>query len=254
MINLSSATFNYTPFPFGVAQQVIDPAIYKELCENFPETSLFANTATEYGTTKYGLSTAYNPEKYKSFLSENSAWKKFAKAIDTPEFIAHVLKVLKDNNIDLDLEKKRFCRPTKLERFKHTISSLMRCEWPQRIPYLRTRFEFSAIPASNGSLLPHTDSPKKIISLVLTMRGKDDWKNEKGGNTDMLVPIEEKHNFNWINYQLPFEKVKKIASYGYNPNQCLIFVKTFNSWHSVGPMYNPESKAFRKTVTINITY
>ena len=36
------------------------------------------------------------------------------------------------------------------------------------------------------------------------------------------------------------------------PNQCVIFVKTFNSWHAVYPMTGHGSQALRKTLTINI--
>ena len=35
-------------------------------------------------------------------------------------------------------------------------------------------------------------------------------------------------------------------------NQCVVFVKTFNSLHSVPPMRGKGSKAMRRTLTINI--
>ena len=43
-----------------------------------------------------------------------------------------------------------------------------------------------------------------------------------------------------------------IDSYPFEPNQAVIFVKTYNSWHSVRPMQGAGSKAMRRTLTINI--
>ena len=43
-----------------------------------------------------------------------------------------------------------------------------------------------------------------------------------------------------------------IDTFEFTPNQGVIFVKTFNSWHSVRPMTGKGSKLMRKTLTINI--
>jgi hypothetical protein len=43
-----------------------------------------------------------------------------------------------------------------------------------------------------------------------------------------------------------------LDTYPFTPNQAVVFVKTFNSWHSVRPMQGIGSPAMRKTLTINI--
>ena len=43
-----------------------------------------------------------------------------------------------------------------------------------------------------------------------------------------------------------------LHTYEFRPNQAVVFVKTFNSWHSVRPMSAHGSKLLRKTLTINI--
>jgi hypothetical protein len=43
-----------------------------------------------------------------------------------------------------------------------------------------------------------------------------------------------------------------LDTYEFTANQAVIFVKTFNSWHSVRPMTGRDSNALRKTLTINI--
>jgi len=37
------------------------------------------------------------------------------------------------------------------------------------------------------------------------------------------------------------------------PNQCVLFVKTFNSLHSVRPMTAPARETARRTLTINLS-
>jgi hypothetical protein len=43
-----------------------------------------------------------------------------------------------------------------------------------------------------------------------------------------------------------------LETFPFEPNQAVVFVKTFNSWHSVRPMTGRGSPAMRKTLTINI--
>ncbi len=43
-----------------------------------------------------------------------------------------------------------------------------------------------------------------------------------------------------------------VDSFAFTPNQAVVFVKTFNSWHSVRPMTGRGSSALRRTLTITI--
>jgi hypothetical protein len=46
--------------------------------------------------------------------------------------------------------------------------------------------------------------------------------------------------------------METIGSFPFEPNQAVIFVKTFNSWHAVQPIRGAGSSIMRKTITINI--
>ena len=46
--------------------------------------------------------------------------------------------------------------------------------------------------------------------------------------------------------------MEQIDVFEFEPNQCVVFVKTFNSWHCVRPMQGNGSQAMRRTLTINI--
>jgi hypothetical protein len=43
-----------------------------------------------------------------------------------------------------------------------------------------------------------------------------------------------------------------LDSYAFRPNQAIIFIKTYNSWHSVSPIAGTDPKVLRRTLTINI--
>ena len=43
-----------------------------------------------------------------------------------------------------------------------------------------------------------------------------------------------------------------VDSLVFGPNRALVFVRTYNSWHSVRPMTAKGSKAMRRTVTVNL--
>jgi hypothetical protein len=116
---------------------------------------------------------------------------------------------------------------------------------------LSARFEFSAMPALGGNILPHTDSPQKIVTLVVSMRNAQEWIPSYGGGTEVMRPIDPSKSFNLQNRYLSFEEVETIREMPFESNQCVIFVKTFNSLHGVRPMTGP-SGLVRRTLTINI--
>jgi hypothetical protein len=48
-----------------------------------------------------------------------------------------------------------------------------------------------------------------------------------------------------------FEDAEPLHTFDFRPNQCVIFIKTFNSLHCVRPMAGAGSQ-MRRTLTINI--
>ena len=58
--------------------------------------------------------------------------------------------------------------------------------------------------------------------------------------------------FNRANAYLDFDEVTPVKSFPFGPNQAIVFVKTFNSWHAVWPMQGSDPALLRRTLTINI--
>ena len=112
-----------------------------------------------------------------------------------------------------------------------------------------TRFEFAAMPADGGMIAPHTDISSKAVTLVFSMLWPGEWNPAFGGGLDVLQPVEDD---GLESYKAPLSAFKVAHTYEYEPNQCVIFVKTDNSWHSVGPMTGKGSPLMRRTITLNI--
>ena len=154
------------------------------------------------------------------------------------------LRFYTDNNLKLGLEN----TPVK-QKDDGGISGLL--GKLAKTPYISTRFEFSMLKGDGGYLLPHTDSPSKVITLVLTICKKNEWNLSYGGGTDINEPLDKRKYFNYLNEQLKFEEVKVLKTVEFEPNQIMLFIKTFNSLHSVSPIKAPEN-TLRRTLTINI--
>ena len=152
-------------------------------------------------------------------------------------------------NVDLGLASAFDGAAGKLGR---AAKALAQGRLPTPVTKLATRFEFSVLKADGGEVAPHTDTPKKIITLVLSMIGGKEWRPEFGGGLDVNSTDDPAYAFNWNNRMVPWDKIKVIDTIPFVPNQCTVFVKTFNSLHSVRKMTQAGSTALRKTVTIVI--
>jgi hypothetical protein len=73
-----------------------------------------------------------------------------------------------------------------------------------------------------------------------------------GGGLQINRATDNAYTFNWSNRIVRWDKIAVVDTVPFLPNQCIIFVKTFNSLHSVRKMTQQGSSALRKTVTIVI--
>lgn len=243
MFNLHNAQFDYEPYPICFIPDVLEPSFYHELADSYPSQELF-NFSRNIGV-KYSLSEINNKEKYVRFLEENACWKRLYLFIKSQEFVKQVAGFLKDHHIDL-----------KMDRFKYTRSMKYRRRGPIRRmlnqQVIRSRFEFSAMPAAGGGIRPHTDAPTKLVTLVVSFTRAGEWDEAAwGGGTSVVTPRDRSRIYNYHNRFMEFDETEILKTYPFTPNQCLLFIKTYNSWHSVQPMTGPKS-ALRKTLTINI--
>lgn len=237
-----NAQFDYEPYPICYIPNFMDAEMYRILQASYPPLALFQ--FKQYLGNKYSLSEKSHHRQYQDFLKKNAAWREFHHVIKSRKFVEEVIALSHQRDIDLGIKDFVFTARRKTD----TRNLLLRaCN--KRL--IRSRFEFSIMRADGGHILPHADAPQKLITLVLSFINKDEWKQEWGGGTDVVLPKDRTKIYNQMNRQLPFSEVDHVKTFPFNENQAVMFIKTYNSWHSVMPMTGPET-GLRKTVTINI--
>ncbi len=249
MQNFEHMRVHYEPYPLAVVRPAIEPAFYNELVTNFPDISLFE--ALPKYPYKLSLSEKFAAGNYSRFLRENEPWGRFHAWVKSDAFIRAVVDALRENHVDLPLDAAFEDVPAKLKRIGR---SLVRGRLPHPAIKLRSRFEFSVLKADGGEVAPHTDVAKKVITLVISMIGEGEWPPEIGGCLDMNRATDPRYAYNWKNRIVPWESVEVVRTIPFVPNQCIIFVKTFNSLHSVRRMTETGSDLLRKTITIVIEH
>lgn len=245
-LSFDHLVFRYEPFPIGVARPVLPEAVYGELLRRYPPRDLFAYMP-KFGH-KYSLSEKFNAAAYHRFMRNEPLWRDFHDWVKSEAFIVEVMDSLRAHCIDLGYGATPPARQRVLKSLKH----LLRPSQKPRSRRLSARFEFSMLPADGGSVLPHTDLPSKIVTIIVSMVGDGEWDPAIGGGTDVNWPKDVRTSFNRLNARGEFEDMRVLDTFEFQPNQAVMFVKTFNSWHSVRPMTGYGSDAVRRTLTINI--
>jgi hypothetical protein len=226
----------------------MEPGLYGQFVNNFPPLEIFENFE-ELGKKgrKYTLSEKENKKAYLNFVQSVPLWRDFHAWIKSNAFAYGVLEMLKEHEVDLG-----YRYVPRARRFSRLVDNLVRGRRSPRYVPLKARFEFSALPADGGHVVPHTDAPTKIVTMVLSILGEGEWDPSLGGGTDVNQPKAERRRFNYVNRLAGFEDMEVLHTYEFTPNQAVIFVKTFNSWHSVRPMTGAASHPLRRTLTITI--
>src|SRR5262245_14187145 len=243
MISFSAAEMTYEPYPVGYLTSFIEKDAYKQMLECWPALDKF-QYMPKLGK-KYSLSEVNNADNYAECIRATPVWSRFPQMIKSSEFIENTFQFLNAKNIDLGLRKRRIVSQ---KRGRHA-SLLTRL---QGVTELSARFEFSMMAPDGGHILPHTDSPNKLITLVISHVAPNEWDEKWGGGTEMCLPKDRSRIFNHLNKYMNFEEVDVIKKFPFTPNQCIIFVKTYNSWHQVSPIQAGAARPMRRTLTINI--
>ncbi|MDH3240355.1 MAG: 2OG-Fe(II) oxygenase [Alphaproteobacteria bacterium] len=243
MLHFEHMKLDYEPYPVGLIPGVLDAAAYDALLAAYPPVDLF-RYMPKLGN-KYSLSSSNHRELYYRFLADTPVWARFHDYILSKDFIEQTFQALAENHIDLGLKRYRVVSG---KRSNHANA------WSRltRTTELSARFEFSMMNGVGGHIRPHTDTARKIVTFVFSMVVPGEWEEGWGGGTTVVRPKDPSNMFNRVNRYLDFEDVDEVKTFPFLPNQALIFVKTFNSWHAVMPMTAPRDDKLRKTITINI--
>ena len=245
LLNIDNLALRYDPFPIGVAQPVMDARTYRGFLDNYPPVDIF-EYIPKVGN-KYCLSEKFNPNKYHEWIESHANWRELHREVKSKDFIYGVFDLLQQRGIDLGYKP-----VSKAKRLHKTIRKLFTGRSWKGGDELSCRFEFSMLPADGGFVSPHTDSMEKIVTMVMSMVDEGEWDPAVGGGTEVNRHLKPERSFNQFNTRAGFDEMEKLDVFEFEPNQCVLFVKTFNSWHCVRPMEAKGSKAMRRSLTLNI--
>ena len=245
MFSLAHLTLRYEPYPIGLARPIQDEATYQRHVDSYPPSELF-QYIPKVGH-KYCLSEKYNPKQYHDWIANHAEWRQFHAWIKSDDFVWSVLDTLTQHNVDLG-----FKRRSTGQQIYRRARDVLRGRWWKGEDRLSARFEFSMLPADGGSITPHTDNADKIITMVVSMAKPGEWDPAHGGGLEIDRHRRPELSFNRVNGKAEFDEMEPLETFAFEPNQCVLFVKTFNSWHCVRPMTGQGSDAMRRTLTINI--
>jgi hypothetical protein len=248
--NLEGVKFRYEPYPVGYGVGVFAPDVYTDLQKHWPATSLF-EFKPELGD-KFSLSELNRADDYHRFVEQTPCWRALRTRVKSATFVRYVIDFFARRGIDFGLQNCKMSDQSGMSGTLRRVGAGLRYAAGRPLRRrLSSRFEFSMLPAAGGNILPHTDSPGKIITLVLSMCEGSEWNPAWGGGTTILKPVDRSRSYNWLNRQLQFDECETVETHLFVPNQCVVFVKTYNSLHAVHPMTGPPG-VMRRTLTINI--
>lgn len=239
MLILKNNLFEYKPYPYGYFNNILDVDFYKSLCNEFPEKNdlKVVEDKKEYNINKFNkLSLTSDDKEFNSIIRNKPSFLGLYNYLDSENFILAISDILLKNNIDLRLNyyfRKFFLRKRKYN----------------------TLFEFSSIPCDGGFILPHTDAPKKIMTFIIPIIKDEDREIEKFEKigTTILEMSDSKNSFNYYNKTIRYEDTVEKKYVSFSQNNMLMFIKTYNSLHSVGPIKPLNSLIkFRNSITFSI--
>jgi hypothetical protein len=246
-LDFSALTLRYRPFPIGIAKPIMSEEQYAQFVDAFPAVDLFDDYAYLGNPgAKLTLSEKENPKRYRAFVLSHPLWREFHHWVKSPQFPYYIIRVLAERHVDLG-----YRHLTPLQRALKVltdggINSFI------RNPPLRSRFEFSILRGDGGHLPPHTDAPSKVATIIVSIARDGEWDPSWGGGTDIDEPRDDAHAFNQMNEVTGFETMNVLDTFAFEPNQAIVFVKTYNSWHAVRPITAGDGQTLRRTLTINI--
>jgi len=212
---------------------------YECLRKTFPGRSWFSDITAG---NKMRFSTDNDPKAFDEFVLHSHVWQQFFKIFTHDSFLADLHNLVRPH-----MSRSRgFFRP-RAWRFRDSIIGEGASRlFPQDI---RISFEFSRLEYGSY-VVPHTDAPEKLVSMIFFFP-ESDWRTEYGGGTTFYRPKNHDLEHNWFNRKTPFDKLIPVHEFAFEPNCLILFLKSRNSFHGVPHVKMPEGKP-RNSLNLSI--
>jgi len=208
----ANTPINSFPFPHLYVQDIFSDIFYSQIQKNLPAQNLMTSL----------------PELY----PEQPGFKNYKDR--------YVMDFRKDESINkIEKDKQEFWSALGNNFIKGNVSDLLRSKFQY---YLNMRFkylenvsyesEFLLVnDKKNYSLGPHTDHPRKVVSLLIYL--PTDLTQKESG-TSIYIPKDPNFLAQNKEYQhYPHELFHKVITMPFAPNSAFSFIKTNNSFHGV---------------------
>lgn len=212
-------------FSFFEISNFLKDEAYNKLNLSFPNQTLFSHH------NDFARSFTDESDQFSDFLRNNPYWKNFIEEINSKIFVEDLIKFFNLKNVYFSENswKKNF------KLFKK----------------VKLSFCFN-ISEEGGFSLPHTDSSRKLVSMVFFFVDSK-WDEKNGGQVKLYRPLNKAHENNWRNERIDEKDLEIIKTVVPSPNKIYGFKKTKNSYHSVEPVKEVNSLK-RKVLMINLIY
>ena len=264
---VSSMDVQPHPFPVFTADDILPTEVFHALRRSFPTSGFKETTSFGYHnrwTLELGEIATFNVDSVdgdqkilQELIRSEPAWGMFISSLSSPEFLFALKKKLVRH-----LWRERGIRvflPWKVTAVPKSGSG---SDWHFGVT---PRMALHSI-AKGGTVAPHKDASRKLITLLFYF-ADDDWKEEWGGSTNFFrfkskkaEQLWRQQDWSWHNpvpeddYQQFYDWVEVYAQGEFKPNALGGFCSGHLSYHAVNPIQIDESRQ-RRTVllTFDIT-
>jgi hypothetical protein len=229
------------PFCFFQVDDYLPADLYRALFESYPDDSNYRFNSEG----KMGFRSSEDPEAIDAYCDAHPEWRRLIDFFGSDGFLTDL--------------RATFANPLAEARGWAGHRPWLNCtnrkapDNPLRYQLqepVKTTFQFSMLPR-DAVVVPHSDAPRKLVSLLLYFRDPD-WQDAWGGGTEFYVPLDPERARGWgATDRIPFEQFKTIGSTGFIGNRLAGFVRCASSFHGVPPLACPPGRT-RKALLINV--
>jgi hypothetical protein len=231
----------YDPFCFFYIDDYLPSDLYRSLLESYPDESRY----TYDPEGKMGFRSSEDPEEVERFGTAHPEWQRLVDFFCSDDFVYDARETLSEALVNARglWGRKPWYNCTR----RKVPDNWLRYQLQEPV---RTTYQFSLLPR-DAAIAPHTDAPRKLVSLLLYFRGAE-WEDAWGGGTEFCIPLDPAKARKWgPTDRIPFEEFKTIDTTEFRGNRLAGFVRSANSYHGVRPVACPPGMA-RKALLINI--